>query len=59
MVELLFAAIGSSFALIKMSAFGSIGLVTKDEKEHISFMKFLEAFWCGYSSELFYFSFVY
>ncbi|MEY2918427.1 MAG: hypothetical protein RIS73_2141 [Bacteroidota bacterium] len=44
MVELLFAAIGSSFALIKMSAFGSIGLVTKDEKEHISFMNFLEAF---------------
>jgi len=44
MVEFLFAAIGSSFALIKMSAFGSIGLVTKDEKEHISFMNFLEAF---------------
>jgi MFS transporter, FHS family, glucose/mannose:H+ symporter len=44
MVELLFAAIGSSFALIKMSAFGSIGLVTKDGKEHISFMNFLEAF---------------
>ena len=44
MVELLFAAIGSSFALIKMSAFASIGLVTKDEKEHISFMNFLEAF---------------
>src|SRR5947207_13090832 len=44
MVELLFAAIGSSFALIKMSVFGSIGLITKDEKEHISFMNFLEAF---------------
>lgn len=43
-IELLFAAIGSSFALIKMSAFGSIGLVTKDEKDHISFMNFLEAF---------------
>lgn len=43
-IELLFAAIGSSFALIKMSAFGSIGLITKDEKSHISFMNFLEAF---------------
>ncbi|MFN8253855.1 MAG: MFS transporter [Ferruginibacter sp.] len=43
-IELLFAAIGSSFALIKMSAFGSIGLITKDEKGHISFMNFLEAF---------------
>ncbi len=43
-IELLFAAIGSSFALIKMSAFGSIGLVTADEKGHISFMNFLEAF---------------
>lgn len=44
MIELMFAAIGSSFALIKMSAYGSIGLITKDEKEHISFMNFLEAF---------------
>jgi fucose permease len=44
MVELMFAAIGSSFALIKMSVFGSIGLITKDDKEHISFMNFLEAF---------------
>ena len=44
MIELMFAAIGSSFALIKMSAFGSIGLITKDDKEHISFMNFLEAF---------------
>ena len=44
MIELMFAAIGSSFALIKMSAFGSIGLITKGEKEHISFMNFLEAF---------------
>lgn len=43
-IELLFAAIGSSFALIKMSAFASIGLITKDEKGHISFMNFLEAF---------------
>lgn len=43
-VELLFAAVGSSFALIKMSVFGSIGLVTKDEKEHISFMNFVESF---------------
>ncbi len=43
MVELLFASIGSSFALIKMSVFGSIGLITKDHKEHISFMNFIES----------------
>lgn len=43
-VELLFAAVGSSFALIKMSVYGSIGLITKDEKEHISFMNFVESF---------------
>jgi len=43
-VELLFASVGSSFALIKMSVYGSIGLVTKNEKEHISFMNFVESF---------------
>lgn len=43
-VKLLFAAVGSSFALIKMSVYGSIGLITKDEKEHISFMNFVESF---------------
>jgi len=43
-VELLFAAVGSSFALIKMSVYGSIGLITKDDKEHISFMNFVESF---------------
>lgn len=43
MTELLFASVGSGFALIKMSVFGSIGLVTRDEKGHISFMNFLES----------------
>ena len=43
MVRLLFAAVGSSFALIKMSVFGAIGLVTKNEKEHISLMNFIES----------------
>jgi fucose permease len=42
-IELLFAAVGSSFALIKMSVYGSIGLVTKNEKEHIAFMNFVES----------------
>ena len=44
MTKLLFAAIGSSFALIKMSVYSTIGLVTKDEKEHISLMNFIESF---------------
>lgn len=43
MVRLLFAAVGSSFALIKMSVFGAIGLVTKNEKEHITLMNFIES----------------
>lgn len=43
-VELLFAAVGSSFALIKMSVYGSIGLITSDDKAHISFMNFVESF---------------
>ncbi|MFN0036645.1 MAG: MFS transporter [Saprospiraceae bacterium] len=42
--KLLFAAVGASFALIKMSVYGTIGLVTKDEKEHISLMSFIESF---------------
>lgn len=43
MVRFLFAAVGASFALIKMSVYGAIGLVTKNEKEHISFMNFIES----------------
>lgn len=42
--KLLFAAVGSGFALIKMSVYSTIGLVTSDEKEHISLMNFLESF---------------
>jgi len=42
--KLLFAAVGVSFALIKVSVFATIGLITKDIKEHGSFMGILEAF---------------
>jgi MFS transporter, FHS family, glucose/mannose:H+ symporter len=42
--KLLFAAVGSCFALIKMSVYSTIGLVTRDEKEHISLMNFIESF---------------
>jgi fucose permease len=42
--KLLFAAVGSSFALIKMSVYSTIGLVTHSEKEHISLMSFIESF---------------
>ena len=41
--KLLFAATGASFALIKVSVFATIGLVTKDADDHASFMNFLEA----------------
>jgi fucose permease len=41
--KLLFAAIGVSFALIKVSVFATIGLITNNEKEHGSFMGILEA----------------
>ncbi|MFC4722454.1 MFS transporter [Geojedonia litorea] len=40
--KLLFASIGVSFALIKVSVFATIGLITKNEKEHGSFMGILE-----------------
>lgn len=41
--KLLFFVIGVSFALIKVSVFSTIGLLTNNEKEHGSFMNFLEA----------------
>jgi fucose permease len=40
----LFAAVGVSFALIKVSVFATLGLITKSKKEHISLMSFLESF---------------
>jgi len=43
-IKLLFIAVGSCFALIKMSVYSTIGIVTKDSKEHISLMNFIESF---------------
>jgi FHS family glucose/mannose:H+ symporter-like MFS transporter len=42
--KLLFAITGASFAMIKVSVFATIGIITKDEKEHASFMNFIESF---------------
>ena len=44
MTKLLFAVAGAGFALIKVSVYGTIGLVTADKKEHISLMNFIESF---------------
>lgn len=56
--KLLFALVGSSFALIKMSVYGTIGLVTSDKKEHISLMSFIESFFMvGILTGYFIFSF--
>lgn len=41
--KLFFLIAGASFALVKISVFAVIGIVTKDEKEHSSFMSTLEA----------------
>lgn len=53
MTKMLFAAAGIGFAMIKVSVFATIGLVTKNDKEHLSLMNFLESFFmvgilCGY-----------
>jgi fucose permease len=40
--KLLFFVVGISFALIKVSVFATIGLITKNIKEHSSFMGLLE-----------------
>src|SRR5689334_16951197 len=44
MTKVLFAATGIGFALIKVSVYATIGLVTKDKKGHLSLMNFLESF---------------
>lgn len=44
MTKLLFATVGISFALIKVSVFATLGLVTGNKKEHLSLMSFLESF---------------
>jgi len=43
-IKLLFVAVGSCFALIKMSVYSTIGIITKNSNEHISFMNFIESF---------------
>src|SRR5258705_10130166 len=43
-IKLLFVAVGACFALIKMSVYSTIGLVTKSPREHISLMNFIESF---------------
>jgi fucose permease len=58
MTKLLFGAVGASFALIKVSVYGPIGLVVKDKTEHISLMNFIESFFMvGILSAGFIFSF--
>ncbi len=44
MTKLLFAITGASFALIKVSVFATIGIVTTNKKDHASFMNFIESF---------------
>ena len=44
MTKILFAVTGVSFALIKVSVYATIGLVTSNKKDHASFMNFIESF---------------
>ena len=44
MTKVLFAITGTSFALIKVSVYATIGIVTANKKEHASFMNFIESF---------------
>ncbi len=42
--KLLYVIVGVSFAIIKISVFATIGLITEGEKEHSSLMSWLEGF---------------
>src|ERR1022692_699447 len=44
MTKVLFAVTGVSFALIKVSVYATISLVTSNKKDHASFMNFIESF---------------
>jgi len=44
MTKMLFATVGVSFALIKVTVFATLGIITKTKKEHLSLMIFLESF---------------
>ncbi len=44
MIKLLFVAIGIGFALVKVSVFATLGIVSANKKEHVSTMNFLESF---------------
>ena len=44
MTKALFVAIGVGFALVKVSVFATLGLVSANRKEHVSTMNFLESF---------------
>jgi FHS family glucose/mannose:H+ symporter-like MFS transporter len=44
MTKLLFAATGTCFALIKVSVYATIGIITTNKKDHASFMNFIESF---------------
>jgi len=44
MTKLLFTATGIGFALVKVSVFATLGLVTANEREHVSMMNFIESF---------------
>jgi len=39
---ILYAVVGSSFALMKISVYSTVGLITSDQKEHSSLMNTLE-----------------
>ena len=41
-IKLMFVTIGAAFALVKVSAYSMIGLVTHDERSHASFTNLLE-----------------
>jgi len=43
-IKILCAIAGFAFGLIKVSVFGTIGIVTHSEKEHLSMMNFIESF---------------
>jgi len=44
MAKAMFAATGVGFALVKVSVFATLGVITDSRKDHVSLMNFLESF---------------
>jgi hypothetical protein len=47
MSKMLFLSVGIGFALVKVSVYSTVGLITNNRQEHASFLNTIEGFFMG------------